>query len=109
MTHWRSLALALNVAPIAGKPTLTTEPSTKARPDARIVAIKANVGWRGCPPDTDAFACAASQDVWMETFMTRRMLSIFDLRVSWPPRFGLCHGRAPQRALMRGSPARLEL
>jgi hypothetical protein len=47
ITHWRSSAPAWNVAPIAGKPTLTTELSMKARLEARMVVARTSLGYLG--------------------------------------------------------------
>src|SRR5579859_3061758 len=44
MTHCRSPPPALNVAPIADKPTLTTDPSMNASPEARMVVVSTQLG-----------------------------------------------------------------
>lgn len=45
MTHCKSEAPALNVAPIEDRPTLTTEPSMNARLEAKMVVVRTQLGW----------------------------------------------------------------
>jgi hypothetical protein len=47
ITHGRCSAPAWKVALIAGKPTLTTDPSMKARLEARMVVARTSVGYLG--------------------------------------------------------------
>src|ERR1700722_16887970 len=64
MTHCRSAAPPWRSQPIAGSPTLTTDPSTKARLEARMEAANTNAGysWRASPA---ARATQTSPAVWL--------------------------------------------
>jgi len=50
----------LKVAAIAGSPTFTTDPSTKARLEARMVEAKIQFGCRALHVDANLSACAPS-------------------------------------------------
>jgi len=57
---------------IAGKPTLTTEPSMNARLDAKMVVARTRVECLGEEWRVSAFAMPASQIVWIA-------------ELTWPP------------------------
>ena len=64
ITHWRSLASAFRVWPIAGRPTFTTEPSIMARLEARMVVIRTSLGRFTVDAGEAPMATAASHPVW---------------------------------------------
>jgi hypothetical protein len=70
MSHGSATASADRLRPITGSPTLTTDPSTKARLDARIVAAKTSCGFATAALASMKLrsidrAAAASQVMWM--------------------------------------------
>src|SRR5450830_1144011 len=58
---------------MAGRPTLTTEPSMKARLDARMVVASRRRGWAHAPPMAGALAASARSQPGGTAVLMRRL------------------------------------
>ena len=76
MIHCSEPESALKFCAIADKATLTTEPSTKARLEARIVAVRIRLGCLAAVCPVAHRATAESQTEWTELMANPDGLSV---------------------------------
>src|SRR6266436_3898738 len=69
MIHCNPAASAARLCPIAESPTLTTEPSIKARLEARMVVASTSCGWPAVFLVAADRAVATSQNGWRAAYI----------------------------------------